>query len=246
MPGLTIPSIRQEAYRLLNETNSSVLGQLPDGTGGTDTISSSAGVTTFITEAITDLCKSCVYIPATATLAFANNSLSASITDATDVSPSGTIWTVTDVYFGSTRLTHASEQSIRANDLDYKKTIAGSSANILYWYKPDAYRISVYPSNSTGGSFSTTIYGAGIPATPSDDTTTLTFLPDDVLKQLLSTYVAMKLIMKNIDDPSLAQRMFWRNWYDEQRMKLWTQMDMSMKTPGAPYFAPPIAQQVQK
>jgi len=238
---LSIANIREEAYRLLNETDSSVLGQLPDGTGGVDTISPTDGVTTFIVEAITDLCKTCVYVPVSATLAFANNSLSSNITSASAVTNSGSIWTITDVYYGSTRLLHASEQSIRANDLSYKQTTAGSVAGILYWYKPDAYRVAVYPSNATGGSINMTVYGAGIPPMPVDDATpSLDFLADDLLKQLLATYVAMKLIMKNIDDPSLAQRMFWRNWYDEQRMKLWMQMDMSMKTPGAPFAIPPV------
>jgi hypothetical protein len=246
--GISIQSVRQEAYRLLNETNASVLGQLPDGSGGTDTIISTDGVTTFIAEAITDLCKTCVYIPVNATLAIANNSLSSSLVSATSVSNSGTIWSVTDVFItsGSVRLTHASEQSIRANDLSYKTTTAAGSTGVLYWYRPDAYRIAVYPGNASGSPINTTIYGCGVHPMPANDAaTTLDFLPDDVLKQLLATYVAIKLIMKNVDDPSLAQRMFWRDWYDGQRMKLWMQMDAHMKTSGAPFAVPPI-QQAQK
>lgn len=244
---ISIQNVREEAYRLLNETNSSVLGQLPDGTGGADVITSTDGVTTFIVEAITDLCKSCVYIPVVGSLEFADGSLSAMIQDASGVSNGGTMWAVTDMYYGTTRLTHASEQSIRSNDLSYKTTTASTTGDILYWYKADAYHYAVYPSNATGNPYGTTVYGPGIPPMPAtDDEQSLGFLPDDVLKQLLATYVAMKLIMKNIDDPSLAQRMFWRNWYDEQRMKLWMQMDMSMKTPGAPYYVPPVAQQGQK
>lgn len=248
--GVSIKDVREEAYRLLNETNASVLGQLPDGTGGADTITSTAGVTTFIAEAVTDICKTCVFIPVSATVTVPVNAFSQNITDATvTVLPSGTIWSVTDVYLtsGSTRLTHASEQSIRANDLSYKTTTTTSLASILYWYKPDAYRIALYPRNVSPLTVGLTIYGCGINAMPTSDTdaTVLTFLPDDVLKQILATYVAMKLIMKNVDDPSLAQRMFWRDLYDGMRMKLWMQMDAHMKTQGAPYFVPPIPQ-VQK
>ena len=88
-----------------------------------------------------------------------------------------------------------------------------------------------------------TIYGCGVIAIPAGDTDPIDiFLPDDVLKQILATYVAMKLIMKNVDDPSLAQRMFWRDSYDGMRMKLWMQMDSHMKTQGAPFFVPPIPQ----
>ena len=246
---ISIKDVREEAYRLLNETNASVLGQLPDGTGGADTISSTAGVTTFIREAVTDICKTCVYIPvsATATVPVGALSLTISGTTATPVtvSPSGTIWSVTDVYVTSplTRLTHASEQSIRANDLSYTTTTTTSLASILYWYKPDAYRIALYPRNANPLTVALTIYGCGVIAIPAGDTDPFDmFLPDDVLKQILATYVAMKLIMKNVDDPSLAQRMFWRDLYDGMRMKLWMQMDAHMKTPGAPYFIPPVPQ----
>lgn len=245
---VSIQNVRQEAYRLLNETNASVLGQLPDGTGGTDTITSTAGVTTFIQEALTDICKTCVFIQVTATATVPSGALSLNIvgtSPAVTVSPSGSIWSVTDVYLTSplTRLTHASEQSIRANDQSYTTTTTTSLASILYWYRPDAYRIALYPRNATPLTVALTIYGCGITAIPANDTDPIDpILPDDVLKQILATYVAMKLIMKNVDDPSLAQRMFWRDLYDGMRMKLWMQMDAHMKTPGAPYFVPPVPQ----
>lgn len=246
---ISIKDVREEAYRLLNETNASVLGQLPDGTGGADTISSTAGVTTFIREAVTDICKTCVFIPVSATVTVPVGALSLTISGTTatpvTVSPSGTIWSVTDVYVTSplARLTHASEQSIRANDLSYTTTTTTSLASILYWYKPDAYRIALYPRNANPLTVALTIYGCGVIAIPAGDTDPFDmFLPDDVLKQILATYVAMKLIMKNVDDPSLAQRMFWRDQYDGMRMKLWMQMDAHMKTPGAPYFIPPVPQ----
>ena len=245
---ISTKDIREEAYRLLNETNASVLGQLPDGTGGTDTISSTAGVKTFITEAVTDICKTCVFIPVSATATVPAGALSLTISGTTatpvTVSPSGSIWSVTDVYVtGVARLTHASEQSIRANDLSYTTTTTTSLGSILYWYRPDAYRIALYPRNVTPLTVPMTIYGCGVIAIPAGDTDPIDmFLPDDVLKQILATYVAMKLIMKNVDDPSLAQRMFWRDSYDGMRMKLWMQMDSHMKTQGAPFSVPPIPQ----
>jgi hypothetical protein len=248
---VSIQNVRQEAYRLLNETNASVLGQLPDGTGGADTITSTDGVTTFIKEALTDICKTCVFIQVTATATVPVGALSLNIvgtSPAVTVSPSGSIWSVTDVYLTSplTRLTHASEQSIRANDQSYTTTTTTSLTSILYWYRPDAYRIALYPRNATPLTVALTIYGCGITAIPANDTDAIDpILPDDVLKQILATYVAMKLIMKNVDDPSLAQRMFWRDSYDGMRMKLWMQMDAHMKTSGAPFAVPPVPQ-VQK
>jgi hypothetical protein len=245
---ISIQNVREEAYRLLNETNASVLGQLPDGTGGTDTITSTAGVTTFIKEALTDICKTCVFIQVEATATVPVGALSLNIVGTSPtvtVLPSGSIWSVTDVYLTSplTRLTHASEQSIRANDQSYTTTTTTSLTEILYWYRPDAYRIALYPRNATPLTVALTIYGCGVTAIPANDTDPIDpILPDDVLKQILATYVAMKLIMKNVDDPSLAQRMFWRDSYDGMRMKLWMQMDSHMKTQGAPFSAPPIPQ----
>ncbi len=240
---ITPADVRNEAYRLLNESSASVTGELPDGVGGT-TINSTTGVTTFITEAITELCKSCVYWPVSSTI-----SLSASVDSATliaaSVSPSGSIWGVTDVYVGANRLLHTSEAALRAHDPAYKTTSVSTSASITNWYKPDNYRVNVYPKNTNAGGTSLTIYGAGIPAMPADGVNLEALLPDDIYKQILATYVASKLIMKNIDDPSIAQRSFWRDWYDSQRMKLWMQMDSQWRSPGGLYAIPPV-QQAQK
>lgn len=238
---ITPQAVRYEAYRLLNESTASVTGELADGIGGTQ-INSTAGVTTFITEAITELCKSCVFWPVSAGL-----TVNASVDGATIIgvaaTPSGSIWGVTDVYQGSTRLVHTSESALRAHDPAYKTTSVTSAANITNWYKPDNYRVNVYPKNTS--STSITVYGAGIPATPADVNDLDAILPDDIYKQLLATYVATKLIMKNVDDPSIAQRLFWRDWYDTQRMKLWMQLDSQLKSPGNLYAIPPV-QQAQK
>jgi hypothetical protein len=52
--------------------------------------------------------------------------------------------------------------------------------------------------------------------------------------------------MKNIDDPSVAQRMFWKNWYDEGRMKLYARLDAHLRNPNGPFSMPPVAQQEAK
>jgi hypothetical protein len=231
-------TIRAEAYKYLNESNISTLGQFPNGQGGTTT----AGDTyanSLILEGIADLCRSCVYFPSSATVVIATATNTKLITDSR-------IWFPTDVYNGSTRLTHTSEPSLRANDLSYKSTTASTSALITHWYRADNYAVSVYPGNATGSNVSLTVYGASIPADPGSTATAITFLPDDLLTQLLASYTATRLVMKNIDDPSVAQRMFWRNWYDEGRMKLYARLDAHLRNPNGPFSMPPVAPQESK
>lgn len=238
---LSINTLRNEVYKYLNESSVSTLGQLPDGTGGTTTTGDSV-VKDWILEGINALCRSCVFYPVVGTYTLTNTTFSLDINSPTSIVPASTsLWFPTDVYIGSTRLTHASEQSVRANDLDYKKTGAATSASVLYWYRPDNYRIAVYPYNNTGGSLTLTVHGAGIPAAPATDATaSIDILPDDLLKQLLASYAAMMLVMKNTDDPSIAQRSFWQGQYDSRRMQLWNRMDPQLKQMFGPFSLPPV------
>lgn len=244
---ISIDTIRQEAYRLLNESSNSTLGQLPTGTGGT-TVTSDATVRTYILDGIANICRSCVFYPVVNTVSLANGTNGVTtIGTLTTVPLNSELWYPTDVYISTTRLSHASEQSVRANDLNYKTTTTNASSSMLYWYRPDNNRVNIYPGNATGGSVSLIIHGCGIPAVPAaDSTNSYDFLPDDVLRQMAGAYAAMMLVMKNTDDPSIASRAFWKQFYDEWRMRLWLQLDKSLKSPGAPYAMPPIPQQVQR
>jgi len=75
---ISIDTIRQEVYRLLNESTNSTLGQLPTGTGGT-TISSDATVKTYIVDGVANICRSCVCFPVVGTFPVANGLNSTSI-----------------------------------------------------------------------------------------------------------------------------------------------------------------------
>lgn len=244
---ISIDTIRQEAYRLLNESSNSTLGQLPTGTGGT-TITSDATVRTYILDGIANICRSCVFYPVVSTVLLANATNGVTTIGTTTTVPLNTeLWYPTDVYISTTRLAHASEQSVRANDLNYKTTTASVPASMLYWYRPDNNRVNIYPGNATGSSVSLIMHGCGIPAVPgSDATNSYDFLPDDVLRQMAGSYAAMMLVMKNTDDPSVASRAFWKQYYDDWRMRLWLQLDKSLKSPGAPYAMPPVPQQVSR
>lgn len=68
------------------------------------------------------------------------------------------------------------------------------------------------------------------------------FAPDDILRNGLPVYTALKLAMKNIDDPSLAARVqLWQQWWFDTTQSLWNQLDSSLKMEGSPYQIPPVA-----
>jgi hypothetical protein len=238
---LSINTLRSEVYKYLNESSASTLGQVPDGVGGTTTSSDNV-VKDWILEGINALCRSCVFYPVVGTYTLTNATYTVDISTPSSISPaSSALWFPTDVYIGSRRLTHASEQSIRANNLSYKTTAATATSDILYWYRSDNYKLSVYPLNNTANSVTLTVQGAGTPPPPaSDATASIDILPDDLLKQLIGSYVASLLVMKNTDDPSIAQRAFWQNQYDAKRMQLWARMDPHMKQTFAPFSIPPV------
>jgi hypothetical protein len=243
----TIAQLRKETYKLLNEATNTTLGAVSSGTGtiaaGFD---SDSTINQFLMEAISEMCRTCVSVPAVGTLSFGINTRTAYMSAASVTIPtSGAIWFPTDVYIGGTRLIHASESSVRANDLTYASAVTTSTASVLYWYRHDNYAISLYPYNSTTA-ISTTIHGYGVPNVDltgvpgTDDAKSYSFIPDDLLRQTIPAYAAVKLVMKNIDDPTLVDRLSWRNWYNEGRMKLYLQLDAGLKQAGGPFAIPPV------
>jgi hypothetical protein len=239
---LTMAQLTTETYKLLNEATNSTLGIVSagDGTvaGGNDTDTTIRG---FIGEAVAEICRTCVAFQVSADLTYTTNTRNMLLTNASNPSPaSSSLWFVTDAYIGATRLVHASESSVRANDLAYASTVVTTSANITNWYRMDNYSVSLYPFCSNATSTVVKLYGYGIPNITNAVGTSFDFIPDDLMKQMVPAWVATKLIMKNIDDPTLGDRMFWKNWYNEGRMKLFMQLDAGLRTAGGPFSIPPV------
>jgi len=243
----TIGQLRKEVYKLLNEATNSTLGAVSSGTGtigaGND---SETAINQFLMEGIAEMCRTCVAVPAVGTLSYAANTRTAYMSAVSVTSPTlGSIWFPTDVYISGTRLIHASESSVRANDLTYASAVTTLEANVQYWYRHDNFAISLYPYNSTSP-MTATIHGYGVPniditgSVGTDDLKSYSFIPDDLLRQTVPAYAAVKLVMKNIDDPTLVDRLSWRNWYNEGRMKLYMQLDAGLKTAGGPFAIPPV------
>jgi hypothetical protein len=234
-----------ETYKLLNEATNSTLGIVSAGDGtvasGNESDTTIRG---FIGEAVAEICRTCVAFQVNADLTYTTNTRNKLLTSATGHSPnSSEMWFVTDVYIGLTRLIHASESSVRANDLNYASAVVTTSASITNWYRMDNYSVNLYPYCSNATSTVVKIYGYGIPNTANAVGTSFDFIPDDLMKQMIPSYAATKLIMKNIDDPTLGNRLFWKNWYNEGRMKLYMQLDAGLRQSGGPYAIPPVVVQ---
>lgn len=242
---LTMAELTTETYKLLNEATNSTLGIVSAGDGtATAPNDSDTTIRGFIGEAVSEICRTCVAFQVSGDLTYTTNTRNVLLTSMSNPSPaSSTIWFVTDAYIGSTRLVHASESSVRSNDLSYASTVVAVSTGITNWYRMDNYSVSLYPYSSNATSTVVKVYGYGIPNITNATGTSFSFMPDDLMKQMIPAWVATKLIMKNIDDPTLGNRLFWKNWYNEGRMKLYMQLDAGLRQAGGPYSIPPVIMQ---
>lgn len=243
----TANALYQETLRLLNESLNSSLGELGDGTGLVQTITSTT-INDYLNEAVAETCRSCIYVPAKGTVTQTNpiinlHDLTMSSTYVeTPLSPNESndavgMWFPLTVVAGSTSLVHCSEPTLRAYNPTFEADATGTPK---YWYRNGQNNIRVYPAPSTSTAF--TIYGCGTiaPLVALNTSINITIIPDDVQLKMWASYAAYKLALKNTDDPSVAQRAFWGNWYNEARMRLWASMDHWLKLPGSPFAIPPV------
>jgi hypothetical protein len=158
-------------------------------------------------------------------------------TPANELNNATGIWFPLTVLAGSSSLIHCSEPTLRAYSQNFEADATGTPK---YWFRNGQNNIRVYPAPASSTAF--TIYGCGTIAnlTANDSTKTVTILPDDTQLKMWAAYAAYKIALKNTDDPSVAQRAFWGNWYNETRMRLWASMDHFLKLPGSPFAIPPV------
>ena len=238
----TLTTLIAETKRLLNEATDSSVGEVGTGTGTLTTLTDTT-IQDYINEAVAECCRSCIYVPAKANITQASGiiNLKDVVMDTTYIAtPGGTIndaasmWFPMSVYVGSTPLTHCSEPTLRAYSLSFETT----TGTATHWYRAGQFIVKTYPMPTTSTAF--TLYGAGVVTTYSTGADNITIIPDDLQLKCWASYAAYKLAMKNTDDPSLAQRAFWGNWYNETRMRLWSSLDSMLRLPGAPFAIPPV------
>jgi hypothetical protein len=234
----TLTTLTTEVLRLLNEATNSSLGEVGDGSGNVS-VTTQATITAYLDEAIKESCRTCIYVPAKGTVTpsgyvinLADISMDSNIIDGTG-SDATAIWFPLTVMSGATPLTHCNEFTLRAYSPNFETEGTGTPK---YWYRISDYQIGIYPKPNTVPTF--TIWGAGVLGTPG--ATSITIIPDDLQLKMWASYAAYKLALKNTDDPSVTQRVFWGDWYNEVRMRLWGQLDYFLKMPGNPFAIPPV------
>lgn len=247
----TALTLYNEVIRLLNESTDSSLGEVGDGSG-TVTVETPQTIVAYLNEAINECCRTCIYVPAKATITQSNPIINLSDvacnsayveTPADKQNDALRLWFPLTVVWNSIPLVHCSEPTLRAYSPSFESE---GTATPKYWYRLGDYSLRLYPSPPTNQQI--TVYGAGtltgfdIPASGvlPDDVTSITVIPDDIQLKMWSCYAAYRLVLKNTDDPSIAARSFWGNWYNESRMRLWSQLDTFLKMPGSPFAIPPV------
>jgi hypothetical protein len=231
---VTIATLRADTLTLLNEASNSVIGDYANGTGGTTTTTQDT-IDAYLNEAQAEMARACVFIPGTYTTG---------ATTGREIDLSSTnIWFPMSVTVGTTSLQHTSDTRLRAWQPNFETATGtitlpngGTTTVPYYWFRKQPQTVGVFPS---GTSITYIVYGASLPSTI---TASASFAPDDVLRNTLPVYAAMKLAMKNLDDPSLAARIqLWQSWWFDSCTRLWNNLDSSLKAEGSPYSAPPVA-----
>lgn len=240
----TLQALKDEVIRLLNEASNTSIGEVGDGTG-TVVVDTDTTLETYLNEAVKETCRTCIYVPARGSVTQTEHIINLSDlsclptyvpTTGGTVNDATAIWFPMTVMAGSTPLIHCSEPTLRAYSPAYE---ADASGTPKYWFRQGDYTIQVYPRPSASTVY--TVWGAGTVGGLSADT--MTIIPDDLQLKMWASYAAYKIALKNTDDPSLAQRAFWANWYNECRMRLWGQLDHFLKIPGSPFAIPPVVGQ---
>jgi hypothetical protein len=220
--------LRDETLRLLNESDDSVIAELPSGTGSAPTLTNNNGILQYLNEAAFDLCRTCVYLPTTLNVATHTGRTY-------DFSASALTYPITIHINGTTiPLTRCGENELRSYDLNYTIT----SGEPTYWYEAGYNNIGFYSVPSTAISF--IARGAGLPTAIAEGSGSFSFISDDLLMQALPAYAARKIALKNYDDPSIVGRTFWGDWYDQVRMQLWSKLDPSYKAQNGIFSVPPV------
>jgi hypothetical protein len=236
-----VTTLIAEVIRLLNESDTSSVGEVGNGSG-TVTVDTTTTITDYLNEAIKETCRTCLYVPAKGTVTQTEHIINLSDisclgpyvpTAPNTVNDATALWFPLTVQAGSTNLVHCSEPTLRAYSPSYETDATGTPK---YWFRQGNYNIQVYPKPTASTVF--TVYGAGVVGNIGADT--LTIIPDDLQLKMWASYAAYKIALKNTDDPSVAQRAFWSNWYNESRMRLWGQLDTFLKMPGSPFAIPPV------
>jgi hypothetical protein len=146
---LGFTALRAETLRLLNETNTSVVGEVASGVGGLPELTSDTAVLNYLNEGALEMCRSCVFLEGNITIASTTSRLNSTLNTI--------MWYPFSVTTATTRLVHCGEMELQAYDQSYMAT-TGTPTN---WYRNGVYNIGLYPTPTTAVTL--TVTGATTP-----------------------------------------------------------------------------------
>lgn len=159
----TLTDLRNDTLILLNEVGTianNPVGALPDGSGGTDVVTTTVTIDQFINEAAAEMARSCVYIPTTLSLTGFTGSVASLATSS--------IWFPMSVSVAGSLLQHTSDLRLRAwqpNFETFSGTLTlpngGTTTSPTYWYRREPQTVGIFPAVASSSAVS--IYGAGLP-----------------------------------------------------------------------------------
>lgn len=153
---LGFTALRNETLKLLNETNTSIVGELSTGSGATGVnganyiVESNSTILDYLNEAAKEIARSCAWDELTTTLTSASARL--------NPYASTLLWFPMLVSVSSTALIHCGEMELRNYNLSYQTT----TGTPTHWYRVGANHIGLYPVPTTTISLSVT--GGALPA----------------------------------------------------------------------------------
>lgn len=127
-------ALRRETLRLLNETNTSVAGELSSGVGGPAESTADVAILNYLNEGALEMCRTCVFLQDNVTITSTTSRLNSTL--ATN------LWYPFTVATATTRLVHCGEMELQSYDQSYTAT-TGVPVN---WYRNGVYSIGLYPT----------------------------------------------------------------------------------------------------
>lgn len=213
-------------YRRLNENANTDLPTLQSGTNTTPTLDAITGIIDGYNNALAELCRTCLPIPASGSITVSSGAAVISLSSATGLTSGvSVLWCANEAQFGGTALIPVGALQM-SNWINSSGGIYQSATGTPAYFSDfgDPLQLAINPRPTTGATL--TVGGFGIPtvATAGSDNTS-SFLPDDLL-EILEFRICSMLAKKGLDDPTLASRIpVWDSLYNERRVQLWSRID---------------------
>ena len=234
-----LTDLQNDVLSRVNEASSSTAGDLRSGNGASATIATLATITQNLNEGSADLARYAYPIQDTGTytsLPIGTQYVSLSSASLTMGTTGNVLWAARSVTWNGTPLTHCSRSSIE-QWYTALGTWPNDSGTPLYWYENGEDGIGIYPLPSTAKTLK--ISGLVIPKQLSSGSDVPTWFQPDQVK-LIVFQAAGRLALKNLDDPSLAERaQVWLGEFEKGKNELLIRLWQTDPQLAAAHFPKP-------